>query len=219
MECRDTKLLIEAYWDRHLPPEMAERLGRHLDECPGCRGEYGPVTLLLGSPEPVATPERLRGRIMSAIGPLPMPVAGRPGGLFWPRWWLKMAQTPWAGALAACLTFVILGWVSSQIPVRGHGGSGAAGHGAGNTHTASVQPPHPLLAAGWAQAVAVRGPCSPLAAVAQTAALETFIEAPSAAPATFIRERSRVPVSPPTDVDPDISEMTIFVHRLSTLGA
>ena len=63
MECRDTKLLIEAYWDRHVPPEMAERVERHIGECPHCQAEYGPTARLLTAPEPVATPEGLRGDI------------------------------------------------------------------------------------------------------------------------------------------------------------
>jgi len=98
MECRDTKLLIEAYWDRHLPPEMADRVERHLAECHGCRDEYGPVTQLLTAPEPVVASAGLRDRILCAVEALPMPANGTSDKSRRLRGWLAVLRARWPRA-------------------------------------------------------------------------------------------------------------------------
>jgi predicted anti-sigma-YlaC factor YlaD len=202
MECRDTKLLIESYWDRHLQPETAERVERHLKECPVCRAEYGAVTQLLTGPEPVAVPAGLRERICSAVEMLPMPAGETAGASPRLRRWQSILQAPWAGALAACVTFAFLGWLSSQIP-----GGGLRVEGNRSIERTRVSSNSPL-GFGWAQSMGV------LAAVAQATAMDTTAEAPDAAPASLARERLRLSDLPAADSTPVMPGLPIVAGAL-----
>lgn len=217
MDCRDTKLLIDAWWDGHLPEELADGLERHMERCPVCQAEYGPVNRLLADPEPVEVPAGLRDRIMAAVEQEPLPEAGGAGFETRLRWWAEVMRAPWAGAVAACLVFVLLGWVSSRIPTGGHE-SARSGVTHGERPACVVS--NPLLVASLPQRLAVPGPGGALAMVAQTAALEKLTEAPAAAPAIHDRDRLWTNSQPPQDCTaPAIPEIPMIVVGLSTVGA
>ena len=205
MECRDTKLLMEAYWDRHLPPDTAARVERHLNDCPACRAEFGAVTQLLTNPEPVAVTAGLGERIRGAIETLPLPAGATPSPSARMRRWHSILRAPWAGALAACVTFAFLGWLSSQIP----GGGGVPNDG---LNAKPAKSPNLLLAFGWAQSMAVPGPCSSLAAMAQTSALDTVIE-PHGAVADA-RGRLRLSDLPATNSTPAMQDLPIVAGAM-----
>lgn len=207
MECRDTKLLIEAWWDRHLPPETAVQVERHLRDCPNCRAEYGPVTQLLTEPEPLTVPAGLRGRICCVLEALPMPGSEPPGESRRLRRWHSILRAPWAGALAACVTFAFLGWLSSQIP-----GGGSIRDG--GLDPEPVRSMNPLLAFGWAQSMAVPGPCSSLAAMAQATALDSLVDQPDAEPTALIHGRLRLSDLPAASSTPVMSELPIVAGTL-----
>lgn len=209
MECRDTKLLIEAYWDRHLPPEMADRLTRHLHACPTCRAEYGPVTRLLAEPEPVTLPPGLRERICLAVEALPLPADGAPAKSRRLRRWQAVLQAPWAGALAACITFAFLGWLSSQIP-----GGGDLTVNPTPGPNASAEEPRPLLALGWVQSIAVPGPGSPLAALAHAVAVDSLIEPEIRSPAPLLGGRLRLSDLPATNSNPALADLPLVAGTL-----
>ena len=78
-----------------------------------------------------------------------------------------------------------MGWLSSQIP-----GGGRSPVQINSPSGTPVEASSSLLAFGWAQGVAVPGPGSSLAAVAQASALAKLTEAPEAVPATFARGRA-----------------------------
>ncbi|HOB73347.1 MAG TPA: zf-HC2 domain-containing protein [Phycisphaerae bacterium] len=208
MQCRDIKLQIEAWWDRDLPPETAARVERHLETCPDCRAEYGPVTQLLRHPEPVAVPDGLRDRILAAVEPLPLPVAGKSDNRRHPRPWIGFLHAPWAGALAACLTFAFLAWVSSMIPV-------------GGSHIEEpvvTNPPSPLVLASWAGALTMPGQMGALPAIARAAVFEQVVQERAAPPETFVRNRISDQDLPSLDATPAIPQIPILL-RLSALGA
>lgn len=205
MECRDTKLLIEAYWDRHLPPETAAQVERHLRECSICRAEFGPVTQLLTEPESVTAPAGLRERICAAIETLPMPGREQPGESRRLRRWYSTLQAPWAGALAACVTFALLGWLSSQIPGGGPGGK---------VRVTPVASPNPLLALGWAQSIAIPGPCNSLAAMAQATALDSLVDQSAAEPTAVLHGRVRLSDLPAANASPAMSDLPIVAGTL-----
>ncbi len=210
MQCRDTKLLIEAWWDRHLPPDLAEQVERHLEMCPDCRTEYGPTTQLLNHPEPVDVPEGLRERIMAAVEPLPiLNVTPFPKRAY-VRWWPEVLQAPWAGALAACLTFAFLTWVSSSIPHRHFSTE--------RSPLTDGAAPSPLVLATWAGALPLPGQLGALPAVARAAVFEEVLQGRAAPPEEFVRSRILDQDLPPLDPPPGIPEIPIIVG-LSTLGA
>ncbi|MEP0844806.1 MAG: zf-HC2 domain-containing protein [Phycisphaerae bacterium] len=210
MDCRDTKLLMDAYWDRHLPTELTAQVEDHLADCPSCRGEYGGVTELLARPDPVAVPAGLRERILAAVSTVeiqshPQAPAGRSY-----RWWMDLLHAPWAGATAACLVFAFLGWIGFQIPVRG---PDAVSSGT-NARTA----PDPMLLAGWTQSLAVPGPGRALPALVQAVAIERALrpELPEMSVRNRVLEQA---VEPPSEAPPAIHEIGRIVAGLSTLGA
>lgn len=208
MQCRDTKLLIEAWWDRDLPPETAARVERHLKTCPDCRAEYGPITQLLHHPEPVAVPAGLRDRILAAVEPLPLPLAGQSDNRGRPRSWVGFLHAPWAGALAACLTFAFLAWVSSMIPVGGP-----------RVERPAVEnPPSPLVLASWAGTLTMPGQVGVLPAIARAAAFEQIVQGGAAPPEVFVRNRISDQDLPPLDATPAIPQIPILLG-LSALGA
>jgi anti-sigma factor RsiW len=206
MECRDTKLLIEAYWDGHLPPETAAQVERHLRECSICRAEYGPVTQLLTGPEPVIASAGLRERICAAIETLPMPGSEPAGESRRLRRWQSILQAPWAGALAACVTFALLGWLSSQIP--------GGGPGPEVIRVTPVSAPNPMLALGWAQSIAIPGPCNSLAAMAQATALDSLVDQSAAEPAAVIHGRVRLSDLPATHSTPALSDLPLVAGTM-----
>lgn len=210
MECRDNKLLIEAYWDRHLPAEMARQVERHLRSCPACRAEYGPVDVLLSEPEPVATPAGLRDRIMAAVAPLDMPATQSARPPFQTRRWMEWMQAPWAGALAACVGLVLMGLIVAQMGTR-QPDVGAIAEG-----PLPAAEPSPLAVAGWAQAMTLPGRLNTLPALAQAAVLEQ-VARPPAPPAITLRDR---PLDLPPPENPSILlEWPVIFAGLSTLGA
>lgn len=209
MECRDTKLLIEAYWDRLLPPEMVDRVERHLNTCAACRAEYGPVTQLLTNPEVVAVPAGLSARICGAIEDLPLPELVTADNSPRLRRWQALLRAPWAGALAACVTFAFLGWLSSRLP-----GGAVMPDGSRPIRSVATEEPHPLLALSWVQSMAVPGPGAPLAGLAQASALDSLIEPRGGSPANFVRSRLRIPDLPAGDANSVVSDLPIVAGAL-----
>lgn len=207
MECRDAKLLIEAWWDRELPAEDVAAAQAHLGQCLACRTELGPVTALLTRPEPVPVPAGLRDRILASVQAAPsVPADADPGVR--PSRWVRWAQAPWAGALAACLAFMVMGWVASMVRSPGEPNAISA-----------AAAPSPALLMSWAQAMALRGQANPVGIAAHALALEHFTTPPSGAPAIFVRGRPVLEEPKPLDPASAIPELPIIVVGLSTLGA
>ena len=208
MECRDTKLLMEAYWDRHLPPEMVDQIDAHVEECSACRAEFWAVNRLLAEPDPVVVPAGLRDRIMAAIEPLELPVQApqRPASSY--HWWMERLRAPWMGAMAACLTFFLLGWFSHHMwnPPKDLPLAGSA--------TAT---PTPLALAAWTQHMALPGSVGPLPAIAQAVTLHRAMEAETPVPP--MRNRAIDHTFSPSEPSPPIEEISRIVAGLSTLGA
>lgn len=208
MECRDIKLLMDAYWDRHLPPEMAVQLEEHLGTCPGCRGEFSPVSRLLAEPEPVVVSSNLRDRILAAIGAAEIPVEPAPVVRSGYRWWMELVQAPWMGAVAACLVFAFMGLMSQHL---------GRPEPLSIPHATEAGPPNPLLLASWTQNLTLPGPLGPLPAVAQAVAMKQALH--PRLPVLQVGNRVLEESIRPAGVAPAIPEIPVIVAGLSTLGA
>ncbi len=61
MDCLNTRELLNAYVDAELPPDLTEKVRRHLDLCPACSSEVAGLQLLANH--------------LDAIPEIPMPTA------------------------------------------------------------------------------------------------------------------------------------------------
>jgi predicted anti-sigma-YlaC factor YlaD len=81
MDCRDIEQLIDAYLDRELRPEEAERLEGHLDACAACSQQYRPVIEALRGGDELPVPAGLRERVLAAV--LDVQMQAEPSGLLY----------------------------------------------------------------------------------------------------------------------------------------
>jgi hypothetical protein len=77
-----------------------------------------------------------------------------------------------------------------------------------------VSAPNPLLALGWAQSIAIPGPCNSLAAVAQATALDSLVDQPAVEPAAAIHGRVRLSDLPATHSTPALSDLPLVAGTM-----
>ncbi|GMU23691.1 MAG: hypothetical protein AMXMBFR13_37690 [Phycisphaerae bacterium] len=210
MHCSHVKRVIEDYWDRALPAEASHRVELHLAGCPACRSEFGGVDDLLRRPSLVDVPAGLSARIAAAIE------ANTPDGRRAATSrrdssaGSRLLSNPASGAVAACLTFLLLGWLSSMLPVEQQSGP---------VPTPGTPPLSPALLASVGQSMTLPVPVSPLAAVAQAAALEQFMQSVAEPAPVSVRNLSFIEEAPVTDPPSAVQRIPIIISRLSALGA
>ncbi len=175
MECCDAERLMDPWLDRELSADDARAVEEHLATCGRCHLKFAAMLALFRAPGDLAPPADLRDRVMAAVrasanreaGAMSLRTAGvsRPRGRFGPVW------RPWSGAVAACVTFFVMGWVASRWMTPARPEPHAAPVVAANAPEIVLSP---WLLSGVAQAYAMRGAANPVALAASAAAIEVL---------------------------------------------
>ena len=111
MTCRDLERRIDAYLDGELDAAAEAEVGAHLDECPDCRAQFGP---LVSAVEALGELPELRapaGLVEGAMGRLPERRA-------------SLARAGWALGLAGAVATALIGlvglWTAQGLAVGGN---------------------------------------------------------------------------------------------------
>ncbi len=113
MKCSEIKNLLSAYHDGELAPDLRERAGKHLADCPACTAElaqFQSLTLLANDLEQLETPHSVWANVEQSLRKTPdnanretLPGERRPPNAYRPIIQLVLA-------VAATLTVGLIGW-------------------------------------------------------------------------------------------------------------
>ncbi len=216
MNCLEVSRLMDPYLDGELDETAAGEMTAHLAGCGECRRTWGGLVTLLHEPAPVEVPAALRNRIVASLERQTLlttkPLQSVPAPLH--RWYRGLR---YAGALAACMTLFVSGWMVSGWWTASHPASGVAQLPPPPQAPATVVV-SPWMMSSWAQAMVMPGPISPAVMLVQGVAPEMLLLPPTTDEPT-IRRRLTPDDSATQPAEPLSPELHILPLGPRYLGA
>jgi hypothetical protein len=157
MNCKEFENIIDRYLDCELTDVEAREVQEHLDKCPTCRKEFGPLIEFLNSSWEVKekVPDGLRSRIFNILARQ----EAFPSRQKRNHWWV------WSAA-AAAIVLITFGWWVRPVPPK-------------QVAAAPENPPariNPWIVSSLVQSFAVSGSANPVLSLVQADAMEQWFK-------------------------------------------
>jgi hypothetical protein len=203
MNCKEFEIKVDRYLDRELTDAEAREVQGHLNSCPACREEFGPLLQVFTSSWDVNASPSLRSRILDTLAKQDAFSTSQKRNLRW----------VWSTA-AAAIILITVGWLVRPSSNQSQPHPSVPKQVA----VASENPPaqmNPWILAGMVQSFAASGSANPVIALVQADVMEQWFRETYDTP--FLPARVRYTLYTPEPAKPDIEVPILEFALFSTI--